>query len=112
MAKPTRRGALRSVRAIVESSLDDMEVIGSRTVPMPNGCLAYKGDLTKYHQYKRTAVHRYVWEAMHGPIDLSGFHIHHKCENPGCINPYHLVALTPLEHMRAHDAMNEERQPV
>lgn len=31
-----------------------------------------------------------------------GFHVHHVCETPACVNPAHLQILSPLEHRRAH----------
>lgn len=36
-----------------------------------------------------------------GPIG-PGRHIHHQCENPMCVNPAHLQAVTPGDHARLH----------
>jgi hypothetical protein len=36
-----------------------------------------------------------------------GFHVHHKCENSGCVNPRHLVALSLEDHRAVHATKNK-----
>lgn len=45
--------------------------------------------------------HRRSYEENVGPIP-DGWHIHHLCEQPGCIRPDHLEATTFTDHMRKH----------
>jgi hypothetical protein len=48
-----------------------------------------------------TYAHRAAWEEVNGPIP-EGHHIHHLCNNPGCVNVEHLECVTPIEHARRH----------
>jgi len=48
-------------------------------------------------------AHRWVYEQRVGPIP-AGHHLHHLCSNPRCVNPDHLVPLTPMDHLRADRA--------
>lgn len=80
---------------------DVLTQLGKRTVPMPNGCWAVDGDLERRATVCSINAHRYVWEAIHGPIGCND-HIHHLCRNPGCVRPDHLQRLSPREHYDAH----------
>ena len=95
---------------------DDPERIGERITPLPNGCWAYDDDLDNYHQVIMKQplpgrgvymqAHRYTYEMFVGPVP-DGYHVHHECQNPGCVNPMHLQALTPKEHAEAHKRLRD-----
>lgn len=46
-------------------------------------------------------AHRLAYSDENGGIP-TGYHVHHLCDNKVCINPDHLVALTPTEHKEVH----------
>lgn len=49
----------------------------------------------------RIYAHRFYYERFVGEIPPK-HHLHHRCEVPLCVNPEHLVPLTPKDHRRAH----------
>ena len=56
---------------------------------------------------KAIGTHRYSYELYNGAIP-AGLHICHKCDNPACVNPRHLIAETNEWNHR--DKINKGRQ--
>jgi hypothetical protein len=52
---------------------------------------------------KTWRAHRVAWEIFNGKIPV-GLHIHHTCGSKICLNPAHMVLMTPAEHSRLHNA--------
>ena len=48
---------------------------------------------------KTTSAHRVSWE-LHTGSDASGKVIHHRCDNPRCVNPHHLSIGTQRDNLR------------
>lgn len=57
---------------------------------------------------KLLLVHRYSYEINIGPIP-EGMEIHHTCENPSCVNPAHLQAVTRRQHMEVSPNMQSHK---
>src|SRR3990167_1916862 len=50
-----------------------------------------------YVNKKHQRAHRLSYEMFKGPIP-KGKHIHHLCQFRSCVNPDHLMVVTPKEH--------------
>lgn len=59
------------------------------------------GYLRKSRFNKVWYAHRLAYSEANNGIP-EGYHVHHLCDNKTCINPTHLVALTPQEHREVH----------
>jgi hypothetical protein len=51
--------------------------------------------------FRGEKAYRVMYELRVRPVP-DGFHIHYKCGNSSCVNPRHLVALSPEAHRRVH----------
>lgn len=68
----------------------------------PHECwewLAYRRPSGHGQFLRNLRAHRAAWEFCVGPIP-EGLHLHHVCENPGCVNPNHLRPISPEDHGR------------
>lgn len=77
-------------------------MVGERVTVRADGCWIMDG---KPDTYASTSLggsaHRFVYETLVGPVP-DGHHLHHECQHPGCVNPAHLIPLTPREHSARH----------
>lgn len=56
---------------------------------------------TDANRHGERLAHRDAYVEAYGPIH-PGFHVHHRCLQPACINPEHLWELTDAEHRLIH----------
>lgn len=49
----------------------------------------------------QTLAYRVLWERDRGPIP-QGWHLHHTCETPVCVNLDHLEPMSPEAHSQLH----------
>lgn len=79
----------------------------------PDGCWVWMGYRRgNYGQVtfkdRKWRAHRLAYELLVGPIP-EGYHIHHKCRNPVCVNPDHLEPLSEVEHGRKNRKLTQEQ---
>jgi hypothetical protein len=55
-------------------------------------------------------AHRLAWVLTFGPIP-DGLQVLHRCDNPPCVNPYHLFLGTNGENINDRVAKGRSRQP-
>lgn len=72
-----------------------------------NGCWIWQGFVNKagYGQTTRGGIvlaHHIAWVWRNGEPIPKGWHVHHKCEVPACVNPDHLERMTPRQHFQHH----------
>lgn len=84
------------------------ELIEERSIPEPNsGCWIWLGyTFTGYGRLrskgKSLLAHRVSYTVYGGEIP-DGFCVRHKCDNPSCVNPDHLLIGTLLDNNKDRD---------
>src|SRR4051812_34492197 len=80
-------------------------------VDSESGCWIWKGaklasghGVVKICGHARSA-HRTFYSYFNGRIP-NGYQVHHVCHRPDCVNPGHLLAVTPGEHARIHGKLS------
>jgi hypothetical protein len=56
-------------------------------------------NIKKNGKWVTVRTHRLAWEEANGPIP-DGLHVLHRCDNPPCMNPEHLMVGDHAENMR------------
>jgi HNH endonuclease len=78
------------------------------------GCWEWKGARQQdgYGVFEQVPAHRWSYITFRGAIP-AGLQIHHRCENPSCVNPMHLEVCTARENTlksrRAPAAVNARK---
>lgn len=88
-----------------------MDLLARITIDPDSGCHIWTGTRSSYGYgtidapgYRSRGMrrvlgaHRVMWEMAHGFTDSE--HIHHRCENPPCVNSDHLEPMTHRENNR------------
>lgn len=83
----------------------------SMPIEQSNGCWIWQGSFNMsgggYGQFlfagHMRQAHRLFYQLFKGPIPEK-YHVHHKCEDPKCVNPDHLEALGHREHLSRHQS--------
>lgn len=83
----------------------DLRRIVDRIVIRLDGCWSWDGPRVRGYASCKFAgrthrVHRLLFSEW--CEDPGERHLHHRCEHKWCVNPWHLVPLTPQEHADEH----------
>jgi hypothetical protein len=92
---------------------DYIDFNGPRMPEMQSCCWQWVGSVSKqgygkYHHRKRAielnvlGAHRCAWVFWKRSPIPAKLDVHHRCHNPLCVNPGHLVALTRRQHSLHH----------
>ena len=74
-----------------------LENIWSRIHKTKDNCWLYNNKASSYGSINGRPAHRVMYEILEGPIPKN-MHVHHLCFVKGCINPKHLLVVTPAKN--------------
>lgn len=93
----------RGVRQPKTSHLSDLELFEKYAIKSQDEdtCWSWSGPQTShgYASFRGQYAHRFSFEYYYG-TELGSFHALHKCDNPICTNPNHLMPGTHTDNMR------------
>lgn len=99
-----RCGPFREKAVMGMTPIERVQAIGW-DVDSATGCWEWRGERMPitlrarvYTPSGRKYVYRLTYEATFGPI-AAGLVACHKCDNPGCVNPQHIVPDTQAHNM-------------
>jgi hypothetical protein len=104
VAKHRQTAATLTIRSGWMPDRNIQTKIGAQIKPQPDGCWLWTGTVNEngYGTCGSGPVHVFVYETLRGGPVPKGMHLHHRCQVKLCVNPEHLVLLTPSEHSREH----------
>lgn len=89
---------LVKAKPVPSGILEFADLFWSKVDRKDSGCWHF-GRNSKYGSFRGYAAHRVAFTLSHGRIP-DGFVVAHKCDNPCCVNPGHLEAVTSGKNVR------------
>jgi hypothetical protein len=82
-------------RRLIGRFMERVEMVGEHAIW--RGTIEPKGYGRFFDGHRNVLAHRWLYEIIVGPIPEDK-QLHHRCEIPACVHPYHMEPLTAVEH--------------
>jgi HNH endonuclease len=122
-SRPTRGRDRRPARCCTDcerrtmiTAQEDLRFTSKTERNPETGCIEWTGATCRgygaFHVVNGTVrAHRWIYEAISGPLD-PGLFVRHRCHNPKCVNPAHLIEGTPKDNSDDMVAADRSSQKV